>query len=287
MKIAQYYDREHLKLGVIENGLLMPVDYHGDMIDLIGSGMDFRKTGDPVPVEDVQFAPAVTRPSKIIGVAFNYPSHFSESKWKRQVPEYPLIFAKFPNTLNSHKGLITWNTDLTDKVDFEGELAVIIGKRIYECPEEEIMESIFGYTCANDVSARNIQFKDNQIVRGKSPDTFCPLGPWIVTGDELTDPHSLNLRTLLNGQIVQENNTREMLFSLPRLVSFLSMSFTLMPGDVILTGTPHGVGCFREPPLYMKDGDEIVVEIEGIGRLENRCRARNEVQGAGYKAQEF
>lgn len=273
MKVAQYNDNEQLKIGLIDKGKLTPIDFNGDMIDLIKSSADIRKSGDPVSLEDVQFAPAVTRPSKIIALMFNYPSHFSESKWKRQIPEYPLIFAKFPNTLNSHRGLITWNTELTDKVDFEGELAVIIGKRIYECPEEKVMEGIFGYTCANDVSARNIQFKDSQIVRGKSPDTFCPIGPCIVTADEVPDPHSLNLRTILNGQVVQESNTGEMLFRLPGLISFLSMTFTLMPGDVILTGTPHGVGCFREPPLYMKDGDEIVVEIEGIGRLENKCRS--------------
>lgn len=278
MRIAQYYVNGKVRLGLVDNGMLSPVDYQGDMIDLIESGVDLRKAGDPVPFEEVRFAPAVTRPSKIIGMAFNYPTHFSESKWKREVPDYPLIFAKFPSTLNSHRGLITWRADLTDKVDFEGELAVVIGKRIYECPEEKIMEGIFGYTCSNDVSARNIQFKDNQIVRGKSPDSFCPLGPWIVTRDELRDPHSLNLRTILNGQKVQEINTGEMLFRLPRLISFLSMTFSLMPGDVILTGTPHGVGCFREPPLYMKDGDEVAVEIEGIGRLENRCKIR-EAQG--------
>jgi 2-keto-4-pentenoate hydratase/2-oxohepta-3-ene-1,7-dioic acid hydratase in catechol pathway len=272
MKIAQYYNKEQLRLGLIEDGVLTPVDFPGDMIELIETGAAFKETGDPVSVEDVQFAPPVTRPSKIIGVAFNYVDHLSESKWKRQVPDYPLIFAKFPNTLNSHKGLITWNIHVTDKVDFEGELAVIIGKTIHECGEDKIMESIYGYTCGNDVSARDIQFKDNQIVRGKSPDSFCPLGPWIVTADEITDPHSLPVRTLLNGQVMQDSNTSEMLFSLPRLISFLSMSFTLMPGDVIMTGTPNGVGCFREPPLYMKDGDEIVVEIEGIGRLENRCK---------------
>ena len=273
MKIGQYYDNGHTGLGLIENGVFTPVDFSGDMIDLINAGRDLVRACDPVPVEDVSFAPSVTRPSKIIGIAFNYPSHFSESRWKRQVPDYPLIFAKFPNTLNSHRGLITWNAALTDKVDFEGELAVIIGKQIYECPEDGIMEAIFGYACANDVSARNIQFKDSQIVRGKSIDTFCPLGPWIVTADEIPDPHSLNIRTLLNGQVTQESNTSEMLFNLPRLISFLSMSFTLMPGDVILTGTPNGVGCFREPQLYMKDGDEIVIEIEGIGQLENRCRS--------------
>jgi 2-keto-4-pentenoate hydratase/2-oxohepta-3-ene-1,7-dioic acid hydratase in catechol pathway len=271
MKIAQYYDKKNMKLGLIDKGLLVPVDFQGDIVDLINTGRVLVRSGDPVPVEEVQFAPAVTRPSKIIGIAFNYRDHLSESKWKRQVPEYPLIFAKFPNTLNSHRGLITWNTRLTDKVDFEGELAVIIGRQMYECPEDRIMEGIFGYACANDVSARNIQFKDSQIVRGKSLDSFCPLGPWIVTGDEVPDPHALKIKTLLNGEVMQESNTGEMLFRLPELISFLSMSFTLMPGDVILTGTPHGVGCFREPNLFMKDGDEIVVEIEGVGRLENRC----------------
>lgn len=273
MKIAQYYDSEKLRLGLVENGTLAPLDFNGDMIDLIESKVDIRKSGDPIPLENARFAPAVTRPTKIVGLMFNYPSHFSESKSKRQMPEYPFIFAKFPNTLNSHRGYITWNTELTDKVDFEGELAVIMGRRIYECPEKKAMEGIFGYACANDVSARNIQFRDRQIVRGKSPDTFCPIGPWIVTADEVSDPHSLNLKTILNGQVVQESNTGEMLFRLPELISFLSKTFTLMPGDVMLTGTPHGVGCFREPPLYMKDGDEIVVEIEGIGRLENKCRS--------------
>jgi len=274
MKFAQYYDNKNLKLGIIVDGSLINIDYEGDMISLIESQMNFKKSGDPVSVEDVQFAPVVTRPTKIIGLMFNYPAHYSESKWKRQLPEYPMIFAKFPNTLNSHGGLIRWNKDLTDNVDFEGELAVIIGKRVSECPEDRAMETVFGYTCANDVSARDIQFKDNQIVRGKSPDTFCPLGPWIVTADELTDPHSLQIRTILNGQVVQEGNTRNMLFGVPQLISFLSHSFTLMPGDVILTGTPHGVGCFREPPLYMKDGDEVAVEIERIGRLINRCVVR-------------
>ena len=273
MKIAQYYDKEQLKLGLIDNGMLAPVDFPGDMIELIETGTALNRCGAPVSVEDVQFAPAVIRPSKIIGLAFNYPSHFSESKWKRQAPEYPFIFAKFPNTLNSHRGLITWNTELTDKVDFEGELAVIIGRKIHECPEDRAMDAVFGYTCANDVSARNIQFRDSQIVRGKSPDTFCPVGPWIVTADEAPDPHSLNMKTILNGRVVQDSNTSEMLFKVPELISFLSMTFTLMPGDVILTGTPHGVGCFREPPLYMKDGDEVVVEIEGVGRLENKCRS--------------
>jgi 2-keto-4-pentenoate hydratase/2-oxohepta-3-ene-1,7-dioic acid hydratase in catechol pathway len=274
MKIAQFYDNGIIKLGVVDDGMLIPIDFQGDMMDFIESGREINKPGEGVFLKDVKFAPVVTRPSKIIGIMYNYPSHFDESKWKRQVPDYPLIFAKFPNTLNAHGGLIEWNAGVTDKVDFEGELAVIIGKRMHECPEDRVMEGIFGYTCGNDVSARDIQFRDNQIVRGKSPDSFCPVGPWIVTADELTDPHALRLRTILNGQVMQDSRTSEMLFRLPELISFLSMSFTLMPGDIIMTGTPQGVGCFREPSLYMKDGDEIAVEIDGIGRLENKCRCK-------------
>ncbi|MDY0378329.1 MAG: fumarylacetoacetate hydrolase family protein, partial [Desulfobacterales bacterium] len=130
----------------------------------------------------------------------------------------------------------------------------------------------FGYTCANDVSARDLQFGDKQWVRGKSLDTFCPLGPWIVTKDEIPDPHDLKIYCHLNGQTLQDSHTGEMFFKVPFLVSFLSRHFTLMPGDLILTGTPSGVGVFRTPRIYLKDGDEVVVEIEGIGRLVNRCR---------------
>ncbi|MDP6180535.1 MAG: fumarylacetoacetate hydrolase family protein, partial [Desulfatiglandales bacterium] len=130
----------------------------------------------------------------------------------------------------------------------------------------------FGYSCANDVSARDIQFGDKQWVRGKSLDTFCPIGPWIVTSDDISDPHSLGIKCLLNQQIMQDSHTRMMIFKVPQLISFLSQHFTLLPGDVILTGTPQGVGAFRDPPVYLKDGDEIVIEIEHLGRLVNACR---------------
>ena len=270
MKIAQYYDKDRIRLGRIEGENVIPIDFQGDMISFINSRSDLRDSGEPVSIDGIRFAPSVSRPSKIIGIGLNYRDHINESKGK--VPEIPMIFAKFPNTLLGHKGQITWNSNLTRKVDFEAELAVIIGKEIYECPEDEAMEGVFGYTCGNDVSARDLQFADGQWVRGKSPDTFCPLGPWVVTSEEIVDPHSLGIKSLLNGRIMQDSNTSLMLFKLPSLISFLSRSFTLVPGDVILTGTPHGVGCFREPSVYMKDGDEIVVEIEGVGRLENSCR---------------
>jgi 2-keto-4-pentenoate hydratase/2-oxohepta-3-ene-1,7-dioic acid hydratase in catechol pathway len=271
MKIAQYYDKDdRIRLGRIEGEYLMPIDFQGDMLDFINSRRDLKGLGDPVSLEIVRLAPPVSRPSKIIGIGLNYIDHIKESKGK--VPDRPMVFAKFPNALLGHKGLITWNSNLTRKVDFEAELAIIIGKEIHECPEDKAMEAVFGYTCGNDVSARDLQFGDGQWVRGKSPDTFCPLGPCIVTSEEIVDPHSLGIRSLLNGRIMQDSNTSLMLFKLPSLISFLSRNFTLIPGDVILTGTPHGVGCFREPPVYMKDGDEIVVEIEGVGRLENSCR---------------
>ena len=144
---------------------------------------------------------------------------------------------------------------------------------MYDCPEGSALEAVFGYTCANDVSARDLQFGDGQWVRGKSLDTFCPLGPWVVTTDEIPDPHSLKIRCWLNGEVMQDSHTGLMIFKIRSLVSFMSRHFTLLPGDIILTGTPHGVGAFREPPVYMKDGDEVVVEIERVGRLVNTCRA--------------
>jgi 2-keto-4-pentenoate hydratase/2-oxohepta-3-ene-1,7-dioic acid hydratase in catechol pathway len=134
------------------------------------------------------------------------------------------------------------------------------------------MEAVFGYACANDVSARDLQFGDGQWVRGKSLDTFCPIGPWIVTGDEIPDPHCLSIKAVLNGVTMQDSNTSMMIFKVPEVVQFISRQITLLPGDVILTGTPHGVGAFRNPSIYMKDGDVVTVEIEKVGRLTNPCK---------------
>jgi 2-keto-4-pentenoate hydratase/2-oxohepta-3-ene-1,7-dioic acid hydratase in catechol pathway len=157
-------------------------------------------------------------------------------------------------------------------VDFEAELAVVIGQNARNCSQIDSEKIIFGYTCANDISARDLQFGDGQWVRGKSLDTFCPMGPYIVTRDEIPDPHSLNIQCRLNGSVMQDSNTREMIFSIPEIIHFCSRHFTLTAGDIILTGTPQGVGAFRSPPSYLKDGDEVEVEIQGIGRLKNRCR---------------
>lgn len=274
MKIAQFYDDNRIRLGLIQSNSLIPLDFDGDMIDFIKSGQRPKTGGDSISLNEVRLAPPVSCPSKIIALGLNYKDHAEESKGK--VPEVPLIFAKFPNSIVGHNDHITWDVSVTRKVDFEAELAVVMGKTVYNCPESEAMDAIFGYTCGNDVSARDLQFGDGQWVRGKSLDTFCPLGPWIVTTEEIPDPHSLKIKCWLNGQLMQNSNTSLIIFKVPTLISFFSRHFTLFPGDIILTGTPHGVGAFRDPSVYMKDGDEVVVDIEGIGRLVNRCREKGE-----------
>jgi 2-keto-4-pentenoate hydratase/2-oxohepta-3-ene-1,7-dioic acid hydratase in catechol pathway len=272
MKIAQFYKDNSICIGLIHRDGLIPISFEGDMIDLIKCGQPPETRGKSISLDHVKYAPVVTRPSKIIALGLNYKDHAEESKGN--LPEAPLVFAKFPNSLIGHNDEIIWDVNVTRKVDFEAELAVIIGKSIYDCPEDEAMDAVFGYTCANDVSARDLQFGDGQWVRGKSLDSFCPLGPWVVTADELQDPHSLKIRCILNGRIMQDSHTGLMIFRLPEIISFLSRHFTLFPGDIILTGTPSGVGAFRDPSVYMKNGDEVVVEIERVGRLVNTCRTR-------------
>lgn len=273
MIIAQYYYDSSIRLGLVRGEHIVPIDFDGDMIDVIKSGQRLETLDSVISLNDIKLAPPVTNPSKIIAVGLNYKDHADESKDKLpDLPEEPLIFAKFPNSIIAHNQEITWDMNITNKVDFEAELAVVIGKKITNCPEDDAIKAVFGYTCSNDVSARDLQFGDGQWVRGKSLDTFCPLGPWIVTPEDIPDPHTLDIRCFLNGQLMQNSNTRLLVFDIPTLVSFFSKHFTLMPGDIIMTGTPKGVGAFRDPATYMNDGDEVIVEIEGIGRLINKCR---------------
>jgi len=270
MKIAQYYQNGRVRLGLVREEGLSPLNFEGDMIDFMVSSRSPEPSGGIIPLREVELAPPITRPSKIIALGLNYRDHAEEGKGK--VPEVPLLFAKFPSSLIGHGADICWDRNVTAKVDFEAELAVIIGKRARNFSEEDGIEAVFGYTCANDVSARDLQFGDGQWVRGKSLDTFCPIGPWIVTKEEMGDPHRQNIKCRVNNELMQDSNTGFMIFGVPTVVSFLSRHFTLLPGDIILTGTPSGVGVFRNPAVYLKDGDEVVVEIEGIGRLVNRCR---------------
>jgi 2-keto-4-pentenoate hydratase/2-oxohepta-3-ene-1,7-dioic acid hydratase in catechol pathway len=271
MKIAQFQENGPVRLGALQADGITPLVFAGDMIDLISGGLaTYTLNGKRYTLDQVKLAPPVTRPGKIIGIGLNYRDHAEEQNVK--IPDEPKIFAKFPTTLIGPGDPITWERSVTGQVDFEAELAVVIGKTVKNCPESEALKAVFGYTCANDVSARDIQLTSGQLVRGKSLDTFCPLGPWIVTADEIPDPGMLAVRSRLNGQLMQDGHTSQLIFSVPFLISFLSRSITLVPGDIILTGTPKGVGVFRKPPVFLKDGDEVIVEIEGIGRLANTCR---------------
>ncbi len=215
-------------------------------------------------------------PTDILCIGLNYRQHAEESK--SEIPKHPLLFIKASNTLNNPGDAIPI-PKLSHQIDYEGELALIIAKTAKHVSRDEALNYVLGYTVANDVSARDWQRDKNlgggQFARGKSFDGFCPLGPCIVTADEIPDPNALGLKTILNGHVMQDHTTADMIFDVRTLISSLSSTMTLRPGAVILTGTPHGVGMGRTPPLWMKDGDRVVVEIEKIGRLENPVRAEH------------
>jgi 2-keto-4-pentenoate hydratase/2-oxohepta-3-ene-1,7-dioic acid hydratase in catechol pathway len=223
--------------------------------------------GDLGPPDEVALGPALLRPSKIVCVGLNYVDHAAEVRLAP--PEEPLLFAKLPSTVAAHRQPIEWPAGLTEKVDWEGELAIVVGGRLRQATPEAAIDAVFGYTVANDVTARDLQFGDGQWTRGKGLDGFCPLGPVVVTPDEIGDPQALELTTRLNGEVVQQSSTAAMIFPVAEVLAFCSQAFTLLPGDVVLTGTPAGVGVSRTPSLYLAAGDRIEVEIEGIGTLRN------------------
>lgn len=223
-----------------------------------------------VAVADVKLLAPITNPNKVIAIGLNYLDHIRETNSK--TPSIPIMFTKYTTAIIGNGDAIRWDPNETAKVDWEVELAVVIGKRAYRIKEENAFDYIAGYTVCNDVSARDLQGeRGDQWIRGKSLDTFCPLGPCIVTKDEIPDPHNLNLRTIVNGKTMQDSNTRELLFKVPHLIAYLSRGFTILPGDVIITGTPPGVGSGMKPPVFLKGGDVVTVEIEGIGQLTNPC----------------
>jgi 2-keto-4-pentenoate hydratase/2-oxohepta-3-ene-1,7-dioic acid hydratase in catechol pathway len=221
---------------------------------------------DAVPLSSVHLdSPVASR--KIVAVGLNYKDHAVEAGL--QIPKNPLCFAKFTSSLSGPFDPILLPAEGSE-VDFEGELGVIIGRKTRHVAEGDAMGYVAGYVVFNDVSERRWQFEDGQWTRGKSCDTFAPNGPFLVTADEVPDSGSLRLTTLVNGKIMQDSNTNQMIFAIPKLISYFSQSFTLYPGDLIATGTPFGVGFSRTPPLFLKEGDVVEVEIERIGRICNR-----------------
>jgi 2-keto-4-pentenoate hydratase/2-oxohepta-3-ene-1,7-dioic acid hydratase in catechol pathway len=208
----------------------------------------------------------IERPGKIICVGLNYRDHAEEQG--TDLPTAPLLFAKWGNTLIGPGDPIAIPPIVT-KCDYEAELGVVIGERVHGASAENALEAVAGYICVNDVSARDLQFADGQWTRGKSPDTFCPVGPALVPRDQIADPQDLPIRAILNGETVQESTTGNMVFGVAEIIEYVTRTITLEPGDLIATGTPAGVGAFRKPPLFMKPGDEITIEIDGIGSLTN------------------
>lgn len=219
------------------------------------------------PLAEVKLAAPLRAPSKIIAIGLNYMDHVKETGLTE--PPRPLVFAKFLNSLAGPGDEISWPAGLTEKVDWEAELATVVGRQLRDVSVEDALEGIFGYTVANDISARDLQFADEQWVRGKSLDSFCPVGPGVVSAEDFGDPQDKALLCRVNGEVKQESNTSLMIFGVAEIVSFLSHNFTLEPGDLILTGTPWGCGGFADPPEFLAAGDTVEVEVEGIGVLRN------------------
>ena len=221
------------------------------------------------PEKKTRFGP-LFRPRNVLCIGLNYKDHAAEGGVL--LPEKPVVFAKLTGCITGPGAPIVLPPD-TKEVDYEAELAVVIGRRCRGVSPSDALDYVAGYTCLNDVSARDFQRGDGQWVRAKSQDTFGPMGPYLVTGEDIPDPQTLPIRCLVNGTILQDSNTDKMIFGVRELIAFISRGITLEPGDVISTGTPHGVGFARKPPIFLKDGDEVVVEIEGIGKLTNPVKA--------------
>ena len=260
MKIIRYEDNHgNIAFAKQDNGKALRIE--GDIF------ASHHVTSEEAQVKHLL---APVKPAAIFCIGLNYRRHAIEGK--APIPEFPVLFLKGPNTVQNPEDPIVLPRHLrSDKVDYECELAVVIGRRCKNVSKEKALDHVFGYTCANDVSARDWQgeWGGSQWCRGKTFDTFLPLGPCLITRDEIPNPSGLKIRTILNGETMQDWNTDDMIFDVPTLISFLSGSTTLEPGTVIITGTPHGVGAARKPPVWLQPGDSISIEIERIGRLTN------------------
>lgn len=229
-----------------------------------------RRPAWAFPLGDVELGPPIPNPEKIICIGQNYIDHCREQNI--EPPTSPIIFTKFPTTLTGPSSPIKLPPDsVTSKVDYEVELAFVMGREAKRVAAKDAMSYVAGYMVMNDVTGRDVQYGDKQWVRGKSFDTFGPCGPWLVTTDEIPDPHKLRLSLKLNGQTMQDSTTENLIFNVPYLIEYLSRGLTFRPGDIVSTGTPPGVGIFRKPPVLLQPGDVMEAWVEGIGTLQNRC----------------
>ncbi len=270
MRLLTFRYQNTTHAGLLNGAHIFPLPWP-DLLAAAGAGLpairEAASAAQPLALDSVVLEAPIHRPGKIIAVGLNYLDHCQEQNLTP--PERPTLFTKFTSSILSPGGEVRWDPNLTQRVDYEAELAIVIGRTARRIPVDQAYEYVFGYTCLNDLTARDLQRGDGQWVRGKSLDTFCPLGPVVVTTDELPDPHGLRIQTWVNDELMQDSNTSHLIHTVPALVSYCSTAFTLEPGDIITTGTPGGVGVYRVPPVFLQPGDRVVIEIERIGRLEN------------------
>lgn len=278
MKLVAFSHRDggHDHVGVLDGDAVACLSEAGiarSVMELVAGGaaaLDRARaaigSAPRYPLASVVLA-APIRPGKVLCSGINYKGHAEENP-NAKMPTEPFFFAKLPSSVCGPDAEVP-KPPQTEQMDYEVEFSAVIGSRLHKAGEAEVMPAIFGYTLLNDVSARDVQFKDSQITLGKNFANFAPIGPCIVTADELPDPNAVALRTRLNGRTLQDGNTSDWLFPLPRLIAFLSQVMPLEPGDIVTTGTPAGVGVFQKPQVFMKPGDVIEIEAEGIGILKN------------------
>jgi 2-keto-4-pentenoate hydratase/2-oxohepta-3-ene-1,7-dioic acid hydratase in catechol pathway len=255
------------------NGGMDAVTVLGAYVDQVLSAADRGPSSHVLVESELTLGPCVTHPNKIICVGLNYRKHAEETN--SAIPQFPILFNKFNNTLTSHGADVPLPVRVTSKVDYECELVIVIGKQAKYVSKEDALSHVFGYCNVNDLSARDLQMRTQQWLLGKSLDGFSPLGPYLVTADEVGDPNNLSIRTIVNGVQRQNSNTSDMIFHCDEIVSYISQHMTLVPGDIILTGTPEGVvmGLPVEQQVYLKDGDVVTIEVEKLGTLTNRMVA--------------
>jgi len=286
MKLITFDAGQGPRLGALANDQVIDLaevsqgDFPADMrafLELGEAGIETARSaieqaltnGQTTLVEGVKILAPILNPSKIIAVGLNYMDHCREQNI--DPPQSPILFTKFPSSIIGPDDAIRWDPALTSQVDFEAELAVVIGRPARHVAETAALDYVAGYTICQDVSARDLQLGDGQWIRGKSLDTFCPLGPYLATRDEIADPQNLAIRCTVNDTVMQDSTTAEMIFGIAFLIEYMSRAFTLLPGDLIVTGTPDGVGLFRSPKIFLKNGDKVITEIEGLGKLTNLC----------------
>jgi 2-keto-4-pentenoate hydratase/2-oxohepta-3-ene-1,7-dioic acid hydratase in catechol pathway len=307
MKLVRYFQHDRPHLGVVHRGRILNVEVlfseAGEQVPDVIRDADLRRLASAPEIltilladylsyrdrhhspdnssnkdnpgldpDKVRILPPIPDPGKVICIGLNYTDHCREQG--KEPPPYPILFSKFANAICGQEDPILL-PPLTGKLDYEAELGVVIGRGGSRIPTERALSHVFGYMCINDVSARDLQKADGQWLRAKGMDNFAPTGPYLVTADEILDPQNLAIRCRVNGQTMQDSNTREMVFPVAELIAFISQAITLTPGDIISTGTPDGVGQYRQPPVFLKPGDRVEVEIEGLGTLVNPVLSRD------------